>query len=331
MKRRNFVKTTALGAAAAGLGCTTGLRKRRIKPTPGKMIYSVFGKTGLKVSRLSYGSHLTKENMENPAGRDRQIQFACDMGINLFDVYESMYKQYVPMGKSLKNRLNTYISLYCSVEDIDWVLETLGRDHIDLYRTMGNENEIPKLEKLMEYREQGKIRFVGIAEHKVELIVSLAKKYGDDLDFFMFPYNFVHNRATPKQQTNDYTEFMKLAKKHDYGLIGMKPFCNEMLLDFAREYGYVGGPKDRGVNVPAAMLRYNLASGAIHTSMPAMNSVKEVEENLQAIYRPEITDHEIVILKEIDKLAAENKWSYLDKKPGYRWLANWAEPGIYIT
>ena len=97
MKRREFVKSAALSAVAATAGCsTTGDKK-----AGDTMTYSILGKTGMKVSRLSFGSHLTKENMADPDGRDRQIQFGIEKGINLFDIYEHPYQQFEPMSKSL--------------------------------------------------------------------------------------------------------------------------------------------------------------------------------------------------------------------------------------
>ena len=323
MKRRYFIKTAAMGAAFAGVGCDDKLTHSS-DPSPDTMTYTTFGKTGIKVSRLSFGSHLSADNRAYPAGRNQQIQFGCDMGINLFDIYDHTYFQFEPMSKSLKNRPDALISIYDTGADIDGILKLFNRERIDFVRAFFTPEQ---LDKLMEYREKGKIRAVGVVAHKVNDMLKAIEKYGDDLDYFMFPYNFVHNRATPPEQTNDYGKFMQLSKEHNYGLIGMKPFCNEMLLDFVKEQGFVGGPKDRGVNVPSAAIRYALSTGAIHTSLPAMNSIREVSENLQAIYRPKLLPIEIEILADVDRAAFEKKWSYLNKKPGYRWLADWAQPG----
>ena len=112
-----------------------------------------------------------------------------------------------------------------------------------------------------------------------------------------------------------------------YPVVAMKPFVNEMLLDFAKENGYVGGSKDRGVSVPASALRYALSTGVIHVSIPAMNSIHEIDENLQAIYQPKLSPLEKEILEEIDLLAMEKKWSYL--RPGYEWLVQWIQPGVF--
>lgn len=330
MKRRDFVKTAALAAVAA----TAADAEKMVAPSPSKMKYTVLGKTGIRVSRLGFGSHLSKPNMADPEGRDKQIQYGIEMGINFFDIYEHTYGQYGPMSKSLKNHPNTIISLYMETkaEDVekrvDEVLSLFGRERIDCYRTMTEGEEYRKLDELLRMKVKGKIRSVGIAHHWEEAFVQAIKKYGDDLDFLMFPYNFVHNRGTPNDKQNSYTGFLRLSKKYNYGLVGMKPFCNEMLLDFARENGYIGGPKDRGVSVPAAAIRYALSTGVIHVSLPAMNSVAEIQENLQGVYQPKLSKLEREVLEEIDMLAMEKKWAYLEKKPEYAWLANWAQRGV---
>ncbi len=328
MRRREFVKSAALSAVAATAGCSaTGDKK-----AGDTMTYSILGKTGMKVSRLSFGSHLTKENIADPEERDRQIQFGIEKGINLFDIYEHSYQQYGPMSKSLSNHPEMLISLYMGSNDVekylDDTLKLFGRDSIDLFRAM---YEPAKLDELIRMREKGKVRAVGIAHHWEEEFVKAINQYGDDLDYLMFPYNFVHNKATPNDKQNSYASFLQLAKEHNYGLIGMKPFCNEMLIEFAREQGYIGGPKDRGVSVPAAAIRYALSTCAIHTSLPAMNGIEEISENLQGVYQPDLSDLEKEVLEEIDMLAMGHKWAYLDKKPQYKWLAEWVGPGVFTA
>ncbi|MFC1573564.1 hypothetical protein ACFL30_00105 [Candidatus Latescibacterota bacterium] len=333
MKRREFITTAALSAAALSAGCSKGSNEQTAQnseSTNETMTFSTLGKTGIKVSRLSFGSHLSDDNKANPKGRDRQIQYGIERGINLFDIYEHTYNQFEPMSKSLAGHPEALISLYLDSPDVekrvDEVLGIFNRDHIDLFRAM---YEPDKLEGLFRLREKGKVRAVGIAHHWEEEFVRAIKQYGDDLDYFMFPYNFVHNKATPNDKQNSYATFLSRAREHNYGLIGMKPFANEMLLDFAKDQGYIGGPKDRGVSVPTAAIRYALSTGAIHTSLPAMNSEKEISENLQGIYRPGLDSLEREVLKEIDVLAMEHKWSYLNRKPHYRWLAQWVRPGVF--
>ena len=331
MKRRTFLKNSSAAAAVSTTGCAGGMMTV-MGTQQDEMTYSTFGKTGMKVSRLSFGSHLSKENMADPAGRDRQIRLGLEAGINLFDIYDHSYNQFEPMSKSLAGHPEALLSLFMDSEEVekrvDEVLKLFRRDAIDMYRTM---TQPKNTDELLRLKDKGKVRAVGYSHHWEEEFVRYIQQYGADLDYMMFPYNFVHNKATPNDKQNTYATFLRLSKEHDYGLIGMKPFSNEMLIDFAKEQGYVGGPKDRGVSVPAAAIRYALASGAVHTSLPAMNSEAEIRENLQAVYQPRLSDREMKVLEEIDLLAMEKKWSYLDRKPQYRWLADWVRPGVHTA
>ncbi len=332
MNRRDFVKKAALGATVAS-AARDGAAKT-IAPSQDRMKYTILGKTGIRVSRLGFGSHLSKPNMSDPVGRDGQIQYGIEMGINFFDIYDHTFGQFAPMSKSLKNHPDTLLSLYMDAKGeevekrVDEVLNIFGRERIDFYRTMTEGDEYKKLDELLRLKSKGKIRAVGISHHWEEAFAQAIKKYGADLDYLMFPYNFVHNRATPNDKQNSYAGFLRLAKKYNYGLVGMKPLCNEMLVDFARENGYIGGTKDRGVSVPAAAIRYSLGSGAVHVALPAMNGIEEIKENLQGVYQPKLTATEREILNEIDMLAMEKKWAYLERKPEYAWLVNWARQGV---
>ena len=330
MKRRDFVTSAAIGAAAIASGCATAGNKKFIHPSSSRMKYTILGKTGIKVSRLGFGSHLNEANMKDPVSRDRHIQFGIEMGINFFDIYDHTFGQFGPMSKSLAGHPETLLSLYMDSNDVekmtDATLKTFNRDKIDFYRCMAP--DYARMDGLLEMKKKGKVQAVGIVDHTEENILQAIQKFGDALDYVIFPYNFVHNKATPPEPQNSWASFLKLAKKYNYGLIGMKPFCNEMLVNFAKENGYIGGPKDRGVSVPAAAIRYALSTGAIHLSLPAMNSIREIEENLQGVYQPRLSKLEYEILEEIDLLAFQKKWAYLNEKPQYAWLSNWAQQGI---
>ena len=186
MQRREFLNKSAKGAVAAGIGffnCSEN----------GGMIFRSLGRTGIKVSLLGFGSHLTEENRENPEKRDRQIQHSLDCGINLFDIYEHGYGQFKPMAKSLAGKRKQAIISLVSVEkdskkEIEGALKTFKTDYIDLYRAVNTDPSIT--DPLFEFKEQGKIRAVGIVAHYEEILLKELEVY--DFDYIMLPYNFHH-------------------------------------------------------------------------------------------------------------------------------------------
>ena len=69
------------------------------------MEYRKLGKTGLKISELSYGSWITFGNQLDEKGASEIMSVAFDQGVNFFDNAEA-YKQgqsEIIMGNVLKN------------------------------------------------------------------------------------------------------------------------------------------------------------------------------------------------------------------------------------
>ena len=130
MQRRTFLQKAATGAALTGFGLLGCSQK-------GGMLYRTLGRTGIEVSLLGFGSHLTKFNRENPEKRNRQIQLSIEKGVNLFDIYEHTYGQFKPMAGSLSGKRKDVIISLVSVEkdsrkEIEGALKNFNTDYIDL-------------------------------------------------------------------------------------------------------------------------------------------------------------------------------------------------------
>ena len=210
MKRRDMIKKTALGAATLGLGVSTADAKdtkvipRTPLPTPRNMAYRTLGKTGIKVSLLGYGSHLTAENLKDPKGRDRQIQEAFENGVNLFDIYNhSVFHQFEPMARSLAGKRQQTVLSLVSVEkdvraEIEGALRIFNSDFIDLYRIVYRDADNyskgdDDLNILFKMRQEGKIRAVGVVAHEESGVLYAAEN--TPVDYIMMPINFHHNRG----------------------------------------------------------------------------------------------------------------------------------------
>ena len=143
MKRRTFISGAGAAATSAMLfGCSSisGIGKSRAKMPQGEIPRIAFGKTGIKVSRFGFGSHLKKELIADPEYRDKMIKRGFEGGINIFDVYDhSGYKQFEPMGKSLRDFRKEAVVSLCIVKnenemqaEIDDALNKFFTDYIDL-------------------------------------------------------------------------------------------------------------------------------------------------------------------------------------------------------
>ena len=323
MKRRTFLETTALTGVAAGayiMGCERS----------GGMIYRTLGRTGIKISLLGFGSHLTRENKANPKERDRQIQEGIDRGINFFDIYEHGYEQFEPMARSLApHKQNAVLSLVTIAsrnyshyrfkninEEVEGALKIFGREYIDCYRIVNKVDS--DADVLFRFKEQGKIRAVGMVAHYEEDAIKALEAC--DFDYVMLPYNFHHNWGGASALGTTYDLLMPLLKKRNVGIIAMKPMGSVDMIKLARSNNIIG-PELHGTPVPPAMLRYIFENPSIATAIPAMNSVDEVRMNYTAVERPVLDDKDRKALIHLSKTAYETQSAYLS--PRYKFLERW--------
>ena len=335
MKRRDMIKKTALGAATLGLGVSTADAKdtkvipRTPLPTPRNMAYRTLGKTGIKVSLLGYGSHLTAENLKDPKGRDRQIQEAFENGVNLFDIYNhSVFHQFEPMARSLAGKRQQTVLSLVSVEkdvraEIEGALRIFNSDFIDLYRIVYRDADNyskgdDDLNILFKMRQEGKIRAVGVVAHEESGVLYAAEN--TPVDYIMMPINFHHNKGWWDDKPDTYSKVIPICREKKIGILGIKPMGGDPMMAYAQYLGYLS-PGYRGPSYPKAALRYLWQSQDIASSLPYMNTVGEVYDALDAIWRPELAKEDRDVLKKLSREADKTFGAYLP--PKYEWMENW--------
>jgi aryl-alcohol dehydrogenase-like predicted oxidoreductase len=201
------------------------------------MAYRRLGQTDVYVSALGFGSHTnpafkvagTHSSVLSPDGqeqRDRQIDRAIDLGVNLIDTYESD-GQWEPMARLVKHKRDRVLVSICRQfpmfvgENIDQAAQLFG--HVDLYRICLGDGPattdaiLEDWDVLRKAKEAGKVRAIGLSTHSERMMVSAVAEL-EGLDYVMFPYNFIHARA-------DYSEFLPAAIKKGIGLIAIKPLA----------------------------------------------------------------------------------------------------------
>jgi predicted aldo/keto reductase-like oxidoreductase len=285
------------------------------------------GKTGIQVSRLGFGSHLKPDLIAKPEYRDKMIKLGFEGGINTYDVYDhGGYKQFAPMGKSLRDfRKDAVVSL-CVVkrdeemqDEIDGALKTFYTDYIDLYRLYTvTDNRMAIMEK---NKQAGKIRAIGVVSHDVPTMMKYIDNYSGTLDFVMIIYNFHHNNGAYNNKNyidNDYAALIPRCERLNLGILGIKPMGSDHMVALAQKKGFF---KDNDVNPAQAMIRHVFKKPEIDCTMPAMNSMTELYNNLGASYNMRMTSREEQVLKKLSDTAAATKSAYLPDH--YKWLENW--------
>ena len=163
------------------------------------MQYRNLGKSGLKVSRLSFGSWLTFGSQIGDGTADELLSYAYEQGINFFDTADvyAHGRSEIAMGKILKEKswprdsyivsskayfgavvdgLPTQVGLNRKhlVEACDAALERLQVDYLDLYFCHRPDKETPIEETVWTMHNlitQGKILYWGTSEWSAQEIM----------------------------------------------------------------------------------------------------------------------------------------------------------------
>lgn len=335
INRRQFLRTASAGLVA-GLGqrpenCFGVLQqpadtdsKPDLPPVPRRTL----GQTGMNVSSIGLGSHINEENMNNPADRIRQIRTAYDMGINLFDIYEHTYHQFHNTSEALKsvrdkvyysicwvppgyNKYKGEITAQFTRQVMEDNLRLLQTDYVDLCRVVrGFKNEDQYITTL-KMKEEGKIRALGLVAHFEKEFLEAFQKY-DCFDYIMLPFNPVNNRAK-------FSKVFAHARKNKMGIIGIKPFAAGSLFKLkAQDLRQHDIEVKEKVSLPQALLKYILNTDGIVTTLPAMNSFAEMQENIGTLNDMSFGRNEKSLLRKYQKLTSAMGSDYLP--PHYRWL-----------
>lgn len=196
------------------------------------------GRTGHMSSIMTLGCASLGNVSQEEA--DRTIDLALSHGVNHFDVAPIYGEAELRLSPCMKEHRDE-IFLACktgkrtkkeAAEELKRSMERMGVDYIDLYQFHGlddlKELEIAfgpdgALQAMLEAREQGIIKYIGITSHMPPTIIEALKRF--DLDTILFPLNSVLRKH--RQPENDYESILRIAKERNVGTIVMKAFAKQ--------------------------------------------------------------------------------------------------------
>ncbi len=265
MERRDLMKATAVGVAAATLGApadvagetTQGGQAKPAGPVTSKiaehpeMKYRALGRTGERVSLIGVGGfHLAKPGGPSADEAVRIVHTAIDAGVNFFDNcwdYNGGESE-VRLGRALAGgwRARTFLmtkidgrTAAAATRQLDESLKRLQTDHIDLLQfheiiRMDDPERVfaagGALEAVLRAREQGKLRYIGFTGHKSPAIhrhmFEVAEAHGFHFDTVQMPLNVMDAHFDSFEQG-----VLPVAAAHGTGVIGMKAFGDPFILD----------------------------------------------------------------------------------------------------
>nr|WP_295732778.1 aldo/keto reductase [uncultured Intestinibacter sp.] len=246
-----------------------------------------FGKTGMKIKRVGFGGIPIQRISQEDTNKVIDELEKC--GVNFIDTARGYTVSEEYLGNALKGRREKFYIATKSMSrdyesmkrDIEISLKNLQTDYIDLYQmhnvkpaeydTLFSEDKAYRA--LLEAKEQGKIKHIGITSHGLETVEKAVES--DKFETIQFPYNIVENQAD---------EVFKRAYEKGVGTIVMKPLA--------------GGAIDDGT----LAMKYLLSREYIDVAIPGMDSPQQVIENTDVLQNYELTEEDN---KKIAKIKSE--------------------------
>jgi len=283
MNRRTFIKVGMVGTATAliappAFADTLQQMAETERSAFPKPVYRTLGRTGLKITVVSFGAMLTPE--------PEVIRVALEQGVNYIDTARRYMggKNEEIVGKAIKGmRDKVFIATKTRPEsktkadiflDVETSLKALGTDHIDviqLHHVTDRERIFyPETrEALAQLKKQGKVRFCGVTTHKNEAEV-LNALTGDPDRFFdtcLVKYNFKSDKEV--------TTAIDRAASAGIGIIAMKTQ--------AGGYDTTGLGK---ISPHQAALKWVLQNPKVTAAIPGMRNMTEYREDIAVMGMP---------------------------------------------
>ncbi|MEV4254865.1 aldo/keto reductase family protein [Spirillospora sp. NPDC049652] len=170
------------------------------------MEFRHLGRSGLKISEISYGNWLTHGSQVEEDAARACVAAALDEGVTTFDtadVYAGTRAEEV-LGRALKGQRRESLEIFTKVywptgpgqndrglsrkhvfESVHASLRRLQTDYVDLYQAHRFDHETPLEETLRAFDDlvrQGKVLYVGVSEWRPEEI-ERALKIADEMGF----------------------------------------------------------------------------------------------------------------------------------------------------
>jgi predicted aldo/keto reductase-like oxidoreductase len=296
--RRGFL-STGLALPVAGLGSKLGLfRSPKFSTdatTSVKLDYRTLGKTGLKVTTLGFGCMITSD--------PSVITRAADLGINYFDtarVYQHGNNEKM-VGLALKGKrkdivLSTKVpsgDKESALKDLDTSLRELATDYVDIWYLHGKDKPADITDGLIEAQQiakkAGKIRFAGVSTHsgQKEVLPWMAQKGA--FDVVLVAYNFTMDPGMDAA--------IEAAAKANLGIVGMKVMAGGFRMLKQGDPNYERIHRDGAL---LSALKWTLKNKNIHTTIPSMTDMDQLDDNLKAMSQPFGAPDEKLLAQKLD-------------------------------
>lgn len=206
---------------------------------PGLLV--TLGRTGMIVNKNGFGALPIQRISFDEAAR--LLRKAYDAGVRFFDTARYYTDSEEKLGYALGDvREKIYIATKTAAQnaeefwkDLETSLRNLKTDYVDLYQ-FHNPAVCPKpgdgsglYEAMLEAKKQGKIRFIGITNHRMAVAEEAIES--GLYDTLQFPFNYL--------STERELALAEACKEHDMGFIAMKGMSGGLIQNSAAMYAFM--------------------------------------------------------------------------------------------
>jgi predicted aldo/keto reductase-like oxidoreductase len=248
------------------------------------MNYISLGKTGLKVSAVGFGGIPIIRLQTDEAVK--VLRHSFDKGITFYDTANMYRDSEAKIGQALSHVRDKIIIATKTTQrnaagfrqNLEGSLKAMKTDYIDLYQfhQVANDEEWEKITKdggawseSEKARKEGKIRFLGVTSHSLQMAIKLAKT--GLFSSVQFPFNFI------EQEAKD--ELHKYCREKGIASIVMKPFAGGVIDNAAIAFKYLRQFPDI---IP----------------IPGFDSIKKVDEIISIYeHQNDITSHDLELME----------------------------------
>jgi hypothetical protein len=251
-------------------------------PSAPKFTYGTLGKTGLKVTRLSFGCYTCSDQSV--------VERAADMGINYFDTarsYQGGNNERMVGAALRKYRDKVFISSKTqgkdrksALADLETSLRELQTDHLDIWflhsRSTPDTVNDEVLEAQRIAKRDGKIRFAGVSFHggHAEMIPAMLQL--NHFDVIMLSYNYTMDPSIEP--------LLAAARKAEVGLVAIKALAGGVR-PTVQSYKVDPDKLQRLTRegAPLAALKWVMKNPHIDTVIPSIVDNDQLDENVSAM------------------------------------------------
>lgn len=262
--------------------------------------HTVLGKTGIRVHRLGLSASYRP-------GKET-IYRAIDEGVNYFfgygfdgqmtgvlkDVLQRDRERFV-VSTGAYNLIIGYPNLRRTLEKR---LRQLKTDYIDVFLFLGvmKGKEFPEraCDEMIRFREEGKVRAIGMSCHDRKFAGQLGREGA--LDVLMIRYNAAHRGAEQ--------DIFPFISQHQTGIVGYTATRWSYLMRRPKNW-----PKNDPLPTAGQCYRFVLSNPNIHVCLNAPSNEKQFLENIRSVAEGPLSEDEMAFMKKFgDTVHHTKKW-----------------------